>query len=291
MKLIIQIPCYNEEKSLPVTLKDLPRQIDGIETVEWLIIDDGSKDNTVEVAKQCGVDHIVSHHKNLGLARTFKTGLQACLEKGADIIVNTDADNQYCAESILDLIKPILNKEAEFVIGARPINSIDDFSRTKKFLQKIGSWTVRVASNTDVPDAPSGFRAISRDCAMRLNVFNNYTYTLETLIQAGQKRIPTTWVPIKTNPKLRDSRLVKSIASYIWKSCCLQAFSVLHLFIQYLSHRWYSWKFTIPLLLYDRWRWRACPVAYYQRLSCWSRFYDLYNSTTCRSVERQQDNA
>ncbi len=236
MKLIIQIPCFNEEESLPVTLKDLPRQLEGIDKVEWLVIDDGSTDKTVEVAKSHGVEHVVSHYKNHGLARTFKTGIKACLEQGADIIVNTDADNQYCAESIPDLIKPILEKKAELVVGARPIDSIDDFSPLKKLLQKIGSWTVRVASNTDVPDAPSGFRAISRECAMRLNVFNNYTYTLETLIQCGQKRIPISWVPVKTNGKLRESRLVRSIPSYIWKSFV----TIIRIFVVYKPFRFFT---------------------------------------------------
>lgn len=236
MKLIIQIPCYNEEESLPISLQALPKSIDGIDSIELLIIDDGSKDRTVEIAQKHGVHHIISHPKNLGLAKTFKTGLQACLERGADIIVNTDADNQYCADCIADLVKPIIDKKAELVIGARPIGSIDDFSPIKKILQKIGSWTVRVASNTDIPDAPSGFRAISRDCAMRLNVFNNYTYTLETIIQAGQKQIPVTWVPVTTNTKLRESRLVKSVLSYVWRSFV----TIIRCFVIYKPFRFFS---------------------------------------------------
>lgn len=243
MKLIIQIPCYNEENSLPVTLSELPRTIKGIDCVEWLIVDDGSTDRTVQVAKDLGVDHIVSHSSNMGLAKTFKTGLQACLELGADIIVNTDADNQYDASCIPDLVSPILNKQAEFVIGARPIGSIDDFSIIKKYLQNFGSWAVRIASNTDIPDAPSGFRAMSRDCAMRLNVFNNYTYTLETIIQAGQKQIATTWVPIKTNGKLRESRLVKSIPSYIWRSLV----TIVRIFVVYKAFRFFALLSTIFL--------------------------------------------
>ncbi|MCP3932310.1 MAG: glycosyltransferase family 2 protein [Bacteroidetes bacterium] len=236
MKLIIQIPCFNEEESLPLTLKELPRSIPGIESIEWLIVDDGSSDNTVQVAKEHGVDHIIRHSRNMGLAKAFKTGLKACLDKGCDVIVNTDADNQYCAADIPALIEPIVKGEYEFVIGARPIDSTDDFSKIKKFLQKIGSWTVRVASNTDIPDAPSGFRAISRDCAMRLNVFNEYTYTLETIIQAGQKQIPVTWVPVKTNPKLRDSRLFKSIPSYVWRSLV----TIIRIFVVYKPFRFFS---------------------------------------------------
>ncbi|MGE4296692.1 MAG: glycosyltransferase family 2 protein [Desulfovibrionaceae bacterium] len=218
MKCIIQIPCFNEAETLAVALAALPRALPGVDVVEWLVIDDGSEDATVAVAKANGVHHVVSHRKNLGLAHAFMTGMAACLERGADIIVNTDADNQYDAACIPDLIAPILDGKAEIVVGARPIDDIEHFSPIKKMLQKLGSWTVRVASNTDIPDAPSGFRAISRDAAMRLNVYNEYTYTLETIIQAGQKDIPITWVPIRTNADLRPSRLVKSISSYVRRS-------------------------------------------------------------------------
>jgi glycosyltransferase involved in cell wall biosynthesis len=169
LKLIIQIPCFNEEETLPITLKALPREIDGVDIIEWLIINDGSTDRTVEVARAHGVDHIISHHKNMGLAKAFMTGLHACLEQGADIIVNTDADNQYCADCIPDLIRPIIEGNAEIVIGARPIDEVKDFSWIKKVLQKLGSLTVRLASGTDIPDAPSGFRAITRDAARKLN--------------------------------------------------------------------------------------------------------------------------
>ncbi len=203
--------------------------------MEWLIIDDGSTDRTVEVARANGVDHIVSHHKNMGLARTFITGLDACIERGADIIVNTDADNQYCADCIPDLIRPILEGKAEIVVGARPIDQTEDFSPIKKLLQKLGSWTVRLASNTDIPDAPSGFRAISRRSALKLNVFNNYTYTLETIIQAGLKGIPISWVPVRTNEYLRPSRLLKSVPSYIQKSIL----TILRIFVVYKPFRFF----------------------------------------------------
>jgi len=241
MKLIIQIPCFNEEDSLPVTLASLPRKIEGIDSLEWLIVDDGSSDNTSIVAKECGVHHVIRHSRNMGLAKTFKTGLKACLELGADIIVNTDADNQYCSSCIPELIKPIIEKRAEMVIGSRPIVSVEEFSKVKKILQKIGSWVVRIASNTDIPDAPSGFRAITRDCAMRLNIFNNYTYTLETIIQAGQKQIPVTSVPVKVNSKLRESRLFKSIPSYVWRSLI----TITRIFVVYKPFRFFTFFGTI----------------------------------------------
>lgn len=215
MKLIIQIPCYNEEESLPVTLKELPRKIEGVDTVEWLIINDGSSDKTVQVAKEHGVDHVVNFKTNQGLAKVFMAGLNACINLGADIIINTDADNQYNADDIEKLIVPILEGTHDIVVGERPISNTNHFSFQKKLLQKIGSFTVRIASRTKVPDAPSGFRAMSKEAALRLNVFNKYTYTLETIIQAGHTGIAITSVPIRTNDDLRPSRLVKSIARYI----------------------------------------------------------------------------
>jgi len=229
MKLIIQIPCLNEAETLGIALDDLPREVEGFDTVEWLIIDDGSTDKTVEVAKAHGVDHVVSHIHNQGLAYGFLTGLNACLELGADVIVNTDADNQYCADDIPKLTQPIIDKKADYVIGERPISDIEHFSPIKKMLQKLGSWVVRMASNTDIPDAPSGFRAISRDAAMRMNVFNNYTYTLETIIQAGQKDMAITSVPVRVNEDLRPSRLVSSIPSYIKRSI----FTIVRIFAIY----------------------------------------------------------
>lgn len=229
MKLIIQIPCYNEAQTLAIALASLPREVAGFDKVEWLIIDDGSKDDTVEVAKRCGVDHIVSHTQNQGLARAFMTGINACLALGADVIVNTDADNQYEAADIPALVQPILDGTAEIVVGARPIADIEHFSPVKKFLQRLGSSVVRIASETDIPDAPSGFRAMSRAAAAQLIVYNRYTYTLETIIQAGQSGIPITSVPVRVNEDLRPSRLVKSIFSYITRNI----FTIFRIFVLY----------------------------------------------------------
>ena len=218
MKLIIQIPCYNEAETLAIALGALPREVEGFDKVEWLIINDGSVDDTVKVALESGVDHVVNFKHNRGLAKGFMAGVKECLAQGADVIVNTDADNQYEADDIPKLTQPIIDGKAEYVIGARPISQTDHFSPAKKFLQKLGSWVVRKASGTDIPDAPSGFRAISRECAMQLNVYNNYTYTLETIIQAGQKNMAITSVPIRTNEDLRPSKLLSSIPNYIKKS-------------------------------------------------------------------------
>lgn len=218
MKLIIQIPCYNEAGTLAIALAALPRQVPGFDTVEWLVIDDGSVDDTARIALENGVDHVVRHSRNQGLARGFMTGLEACLERGADVIVNTDADNQYNADDIPALVNPILQHKADIVVGARPIDTIEHFSPAKKFLQKLGSWVVRVVSRTSIPDAPSGFRAMSRAAAQRLVVFSDYTYTLETIIQAGQKNMAIMSVPVRVNEDLRPSRLLKSIPSYIQRS-------------------------------------------------------------------------
>jgi glycosyltransferase involved in cell wall biosynthesis len=235
MKLIVQIPCYNEEDTLAFALKDIPRSIPGIDTVELLIINDGSTDRTVELAKAHGVNHVVDFPKNKGLAKGFMAGLERCLAEGADIIVNTDADNQYNAADIPKLIQPILDGSAEFVIGERPISNIRHFSPIKKSLQKIGSYIVRKISQTDIPDAPSGFRAISRDAAMRLNVHSKYTYTLETIIQAGLNDIAITSVPVRVNEDLRPSRLVKSTWSYIKRSL----FTMLRIFVVYKPFRFF----------------------------------------------------
>ena len=218
MKLVIQIPCFNEQATLGVTLRALPRQVAGFDVVEWLIIDDGSHDETVRIAHEFGVDHVVRFTRNQGLAAAFMAGLDACLSVGADVIVNTDADNQYDATFIPALTAPILAGKADMVIGTRPIGSIEHFSDLKKRLQNVGSWVVRMASNTSVPDAPSGFRALSRKAAMELHVFNEYTYTLETIIQAGQKRLAVVAIPIRVNGDLRPSRLVRSMPSYVWRS-------------------------------------------------------------------------
>lgn len=218
MKLIIQIPCYNEAETLEVALNDLPRKLDGIDEIEYLIINDGSHDDTVEVARNWGVHHVVNFKQNKGLAKGFVAGLDGCLKCGADIIVNTDADNQYCGRDIALLIQPILDGEADMVIGERPIDETEHFSLVKKKLQHFGSWVVRKASNTEIPDAPSGFRAFSREAAMRMNVVNDYTYTLETIVQAGREKIAISSVPIRTNAELRPSRLFKSIWGYVKKS-------------------------------------------------------------------------
>lgn len=218
MKLIIQIPCYNEAETLEIALNDLPRHIDGIDEIEYLIINDGSDDDTERVALEWGVNYVVHFKRNLGLAKGFLAGIDLALRNGADIIVNTDADNQYCGADIEKLIQPILRREADIVIGERPIDEIQEFSWVKKRLQRFGSWVVRLASRTSIPDAPSGFRAYSRKAAMRVNVHNEYTYTLETIVQAGRNKMAITSVPINTNPELRKSRLMNSTGSYIKKS-------------------------------------------------------------------------
>jgi len=243
MKLIIQIPCYNEAKTLAIALADLPRQIDGFDTVEWLVIDDGSSDETAAVAQANGVHHVVRHSVNLGLARAFMTGLDACQRLGADVIVNTDADNQYNAADIPALVAPILDGRADIVVGARPIDSIEHFSPVKKILQRLGSRVVRFASKTDIPDAPSGFRAISRRAAQQLVVFNDYTYTLETIIQAGQRGIPIVSVPVRVNGDLRPSRLVKSIPSYLRRSIA----TIIRIFVIYRPFRFFG---TIGAVLF-----------------------------------------
>ncbi len=245
MKLIIQIPCYNESETLEVALDDLPKQLDGIDEIEYLIINDGSKDNTVEVAKKWGVHHVVNFPQNKGLAKGFMAGLDECLRQGADIIVNTDADNQYCADDIQPLIQPILDGYAEYVIGARPIDDTEHFSFIKKKLQHFGSWVVRKASDTDIPDAPSGFRAISREAAMRINVVNNYTYTLETIVQAGREKLAITSVPIRTNEELRPSRLFKSIWGYVKKSIV----TILRAYMMYKPLKCFTFLTIPPALI------------------------------------------
>jgi glycosyltransferase involved in cell wall biosynthesis len=215
MKLIVQIPCYNEETTLPQTVRDIPRQITGIDKVEILIIDDGSTDRTVEVARELGIEHIVRNKQNKGLARTFRAGLEACLTFGADIIVNTDGDNQYAGADIPKLVAPILAGQADIVVGDRQTDTVAHFSPLKKLLQKVGSSFVRRLSETEVTDAVSGFRAFSREAAIKMNVVSSYSYTIETLIQAGKKHLAVVSVPIGTNAKTRESRLFKSIPDFI----------------------------------------------------------------------------
>ncbi|HEY3142233.1 MAG TPA: glycosyltransferase family 2 protein [Acidimicrobiales bacterium] len=215
MKLIVQIPCLNEEDQLPVTLGALPRELDGFDQVEWLIIDDGSTDRTIEVAQAHGVDHIVKLTNNKGLATAFQAGIDAALKLGADVIVNTDADNQYSADDIPALVAPILAGEADMVVGDRNVRGIEHFSMAKKQLQRLGSWVVRQASGTDIPDATSGFRAYNREAALSLVVVSKFTYTLESLIQAGKSFAAVTHVPVATNEKMRESRLFGSMWHYV----------------------------------------------------------------------------
>jgi len=243
IKLIIQIPCFNEAETLAIALSALPREVSGFDRVEWLIIDDGSTDDTEKVALKNGIDHVVSHAQNQGLAKAFMTGLSACLAHGADVIVNTDGDNQYNADDIPSLVAPIVDGRADIVVGARPVDSIEHFSPIKKLLQKLGSWVVRIASKTEISDAPSGFRAISRSAAEQMMVFSEYTYTLETIIQAGQKNMAIMSVPIHVNADLRPSRLVKSMWSYIKRGI----FTIIRIFIIYRPFRFFG---TIGAILF-----------------------------------------
>lgn len=245
MKLIIQIPCYNEAETLLIALNDLPKQIEGIDEIEYLIINDGSKDNTVEVAKSWGVNYVVNFKKNRGLAKGFMAGIDACLRNGADIIVNTDADNQYNGADIEKIVRPILEGKSDIVIGARPIDQTEHFSPIKKKLQHLGSWVVRKASKSNIPDAPSGFRAYSREAAMRLNVTNEYTYTLETIVQAGRERIPMESVPIRTNAELRPSRLFNSMMGYVKKSMV----TIVRAYIMYKPLDFFTKLGLIPFLI------------------------------------------
>lgn len=244
-KLIIQMPCYNEEGTLAIALAALPRQVPGFDKVEWLIINDGSDDSTIEVAKANGVDHVVDLGAHRGLAVGFMAGIDACLRLGADVIVNTDADNQYNADDIPKLTQPVVDGKAEIVIGERPITEIAHFSPLKKALQKLGSGVVRWFSKTEIADAPSGFRAISREAAMRLNVFSEYTYTLETIIQAGQRGMHIKSVPIRTNGFLRPSRLMRSMSAYIQRSI----FTIFRIFVAYKPMRFFLTMGTLPVAL------------------------------------------
>lgn len=236
MKLVIQIPCYNEEENLATALSALPKHFDGIDDIEILIIDDGSKDKTVEVATKNGIENFVILPNNLGLAKAFSAGIAQSLKMGADIIVNTDADNQYCADDIEKLIRPILDNKADIVVGSRPIENIKHFSIVKKALQRLGSWVMRLVSSTKIEDATSGFRAFSRNAALQINVFDNYTYTLETIIQAKAKGLNIISVPIRVNPELRESRLIKNVFDYIKRS----TFTMTRMFIVYRPFRFFA---------------------------------------------------
>ena len=254
-KLIIQIPCFNEEDQLPATLADLPREVDGFDVVEWLIIDDGSVDRTAEVAREHGADHVVRLTENRGLANAFLTGLDTALRLGADAVVNTDADNQNDGSCIEALVAPVAAGEADLVIGERPIEAVDDFSPVKKRLQRLGSAVVRRFSGTEVRDAASGFRAFSREAAIRTQVFGRYSYTMETIVQAGWERMRVAHVDIRVNPKTRESRLVKSIPRYIWRS----ATTIVRSFALYKPMRFFFYLGVVPFLLgvvlVGRWLW------------------------------------
>ncbi len=245
MKLIIQIPCLNEEETLPATLADLPRDVAGFDTVEWLVIDDGSTDRTIEVARANGVDHIVRLTNNKGLAAGFQAGLDACLKLGADVVVNTDADNQYSAADIPKLVAPILEGRADMVVGDRETDKIEHFSPLKKRLQKLGSWVVRQASNTEIPDTTSGFRAYNREAAIQMAVVSKYTYTLETLIQAGKLLVATDHVPVGTNPQTRESRLFPSMGSYVRRN----AVAISRIYAQYEPLRVFMTLATVLAVL------------------------------------------
>lgn len=257
MKLIIQIPCLNEEATLPQTLADLPRQLEGFSTVEWLIVDDGSTDRTVEVARENGVDHIVRLTNNKGLASGFQAGLDAALKLGADVIVNTDADNQYYGADIEKLVAPILRGDADMVVGDRQVMNIEHFSFVKKLLQRLGSWVVRTASSTDVPDTTSGFRAYNREAALQMQVVSKFTYTLETIIQAGKLLVAVDHVPVRTNPKTRESRLFPSMWAYVRRN----TLSIFRIYSQYE-----------PLRVF----WGAAILVGIAALIVWGRFFYFY---------------
>src|SRR5689334_1680326 len=257
MKLIIQIPCWDEEEQLPGTLAELPREVPGVDSVEWLVIDDGSTDRTVEVARENGVDHIVRLTNNKGLAAGFQAGLDACLKLGADVIVNTDADNQYYGGDVVKLVAPILEGRADMVVGDREVMTIDHFSPLKKSLQRLGSWVVRQASETDVPDTTSGFRAYNREAALQLQVVSKDTYTLETIIQAGKMTVAVDHVPIRTNAKTRESRLFSSMGQYVRRN----AVSIFRIYTMYEPLRVFM-TLAIILGLFALAVWTRFLVAY-----------------------------
>jgi len=236
MKIIIQIPCHNEERTLPLTIRDLPTALDGVDRIELQVIDDGSTDATAEVAARLGVDYLVRFKQNKGLAAAFEAGMRNALSEGADILVNTDADNQYVGADIVRLVEPILAGSADIVVGCRPIDDHQEFSFLKKKLQKLGSWVLRKASRTSVRDAASGFRAYSREALMHLNIFSEFSYTMETLIGAGYHNLKIESVDIRVNPKTRDSRLFKNLFHYLWKS----ATTIVNIFLIYRSSPFFS---------------------------------------------------
>jgi len=242
MKLIVQIPCYNEEATLPATFNDIPKEIEGVDVVEIMIIDDGSTDKTIDVAKELGVNHIVINKNNRGLARTFRTGINECLHLGADIIVNTDGDNQYAGWDIPNLIQPILDGKADVVVGDRNTSKVEHFSKIKKLLQKVGSYVVKKLSGVSVPDAVSGFRAYSREAALQLNIVSPFSYTIEALIQAGKKHMAVASVPVETNEKTRESRLFSSIPKFIER----QLTTIIRMYVMYQPLRVF---FFIGLML------------------------------------------
>lgn len=245
MKLIIQIPCFNEETTLPEVVAGLPRQIDGVDAIEYMVVDDGSSDRTVEVARQLGIHHVLSMGSNRGLAVAFLQGVQRCVELGADIIVNTDGDNQYDGGCLPELIRPVLEGKLDIVVGSRPIEGIEHFSWAKKKLQRLGSRIVQQFSGTDIPDTTSGFRAYSAEAAMKLHVFNRYTYTLETIIQAGHMDLRIGHVPIQINPKTRESRLISSIPKYIGRSASI----ILRSYFTYKPLRTFLYASILPGVL------------------------------------------
>jgi glycosyltransferase involved in cell wall biosynthesis len=257
MKLIIQIPCKDEAEQLPATLGDLPRELTGFDQVEWLVIDDGSTDETIKVARENGVDHIVKLTNNKGLAMAFQAGLDACLKLGADVIVNTDADNQYHGGDVAKLVGPIIDGRADMVVGDRVVSSIDHFSGRKKMLQRLGSWVVRRASSTTVPDTTSGFRAYNREAAIQMMVVSKFTYTLETIIQAGKLLVAVDHVAIRTNPKTRESRLFPSMGAYVRRN----AVSIFRIYSQYE-----------PLRVF----WGAASLVGIASLLVWGRFAYFY---------------
>jgi glycosyltransferase involved in cell wall biosynthesis len=257
VKLIIQIPCFNEAEQLPGTLADLPREVEGFETVEWLIVDDGSTDATIAVARAHGIDHIVRLTNNKGLAAGFQAGLDACLKLGADVVVNTDADNQYYGPDIVKLVRPILQGNADMVVGDREVTNIEHFSPVKKGLQRLGSWVVRQASSTSVPDTTSGFRAYNREAAIQILVVSKFTYTLETIIQAGKHLVAIDHVPIRTNPKTRESRLFPSMWAYVRRN----SISIFRIYAQYEPLRVF-WSLAALIGLVSLAVWIRFVVAY-----------------------------